>query len=225
MKRKHFVWKLEKFKGFDRPKIELEQYETDAEMAVDIIEAISEIEDEIGGMRIADFGCGPGILMGGMALMGAKECVGFEIDPQVIQVCESNLAALEGDLDPDQVVQVRNEDILSETFKVAEDKLFDLIVMNPPFGTKNNEGIDLRFVKKAVESVKINGSVYSLHKSSTREGIQRRIKAWEELQVKFEAVAELNWNLPKTYKFHKKMDKDIQVDLLRFTRILEDEES
>jgi rRNA N6-adenosine-methyltransferase METTL5 len=27
----------------------------------------------------------------------------------------------------------------------------DTIVMNPPFGTKNNKGIDISFLKKAVE--------------------------------------------------------------------------
>lgn len=94
--------------------------------------------------------------------------------------------------------------------------------MNPPFGTKNNEGVDLKFVRKALECIKPTGKVYSLHKTSTREGIARRVKAWD-LKVEFEPVAELNWELEKTYKFHKKGSVDIQVDLLRF-RFVEDGE-
>ncbi|CAD5206875.1 unnamed protein product [Bursaphelenchus okinawaensis] len=218
MKRKHFVWKLEEFEGFQRPKPELEQYETDAEMAADIIEAIKEIEDDLELKRVADFGCGPGILMGGLALMGAKSCVGYEIDVDVVEVCKKNLENIAEDLEEEQHVEVRNQDILSDSFIIAENDLFDIVVMNPPFGTKNNEGIDLKFVRKALESVKASGAVYSLHKTSTREGIQRRVGAWEDLHVDVQAVAELCWNLPKTYKFHKKAEKDIAVDLLRFTK-------
>jgi len=30
-------------------------------------------------------------------------------------------------------------------------KKIDTVIMNPPFGTKNNKGIDLIFLKKAIE--------------------------------------------------------------------------
>ena len=43
---------------------------------------------------------------------------------------------------------------------------FDTIVMNPPFGTKNNAGMDMCFLETGVE-LAVN-SVYSLHKTSTR---------------------------------------------------------
>lgn len=38
--------------------------------------------------------------------------------------------------------------------------------MNPPFGTKNNEGIDMKFLETALKLS--NNAVYSLHKTSTR---------------------------------------------------------
>lgn len=44
---------------------------------------------------------------------------------------------------------------------------FDVIITNPPFGTKNNEGIDYCFLEKAFQIC--NGNVYSFHKSSTRK--------------------------------------------------------
>lgn len=43
--------------------------------------------------------------------------------------------------------------------------VFDLVVMNPPFGTKE-EGLDYVFLKQAFEIC--NGNVYSFHKTSTR---------------------------------------------------------
>ncbi len=48
-----------------------------------------------------------------------------------------------------------------------KNNLFDLVITNPPFGTKNNKGIDVTFVKKACSLS--SGNVYSFHKSSTRD--------------------------------------------------------
>lgn len=45
-------------------------------------------------------------------------------------------------------------------------KQFDTVLMNPPFGTKHNEGIDMKFLEVALKLS--NNAVYSLHKTSTR---------------------------------------------------------
>lgn len=45
-------------------------------------------------------------------------------------------------------------------------KAFDTVIMNPPFGTKHNAGMDLRFLETAFGLART--AVYSLHKSSTR---------------------------------------------------------
>lgn len=44
--------------------------------------------------------------------------------------------------------------------------IFDIVITNPPFGTKE-AGIDKLFIEKAFESC--SGNVYSFHKASTRE--------------------------------------------------------
>ena len=43
---------------------------------------------------------------------------------------------------------------------------FDTVVTNPPFGTKNNAGMDMRFIETGVHLA--TNAVYSLHKTSTR---------------------------------------------------------
>lgn len=44
--------------------------------------------------------------------------------------------------------------------------MFDTVIMNPPFGTKKNSGIDMKFLQLACKFS--SHSIYSLHKTSTR---------------------------------------------------------
>lgn len=75
----------------------------------------------------------------------------------------------------------------------------DTIVMNPPFGTKR-KGADMDFLRTAFKMC--TGSIYSLHKSSTRDYIKKT--ALKELGAsEAEAIVQLRYDLPATYKFHK----------------------
>ena len=44
--------------------------------------------------------------------------------------------------------------------------MFDTVIMNPPFGTKHNVGIDMKFLQVGLDLSQ--DVVYSLHKTSTR---------------------------------------------------------
>lgn len=90
-------------------------------------------------------------------------------------------------------------------------KVFDTVLLNPPFGTKHNAGMDMKFLMSAFNLAKT--AVYSLHKTSTRDFIQRRAN---ELGANAEVVATLRYNLDSSYKFHKKATVDIEVDCWRF---------
>lgn len=56
-------------------------------------------------------------------------------------------------------------------------KSFDIITRNPPLGAKNNNRIDMIFLKVALEMART--AVYSLNKSSTREHIQKKVAEWK----------------------------------------------
>lgn len=84
--------------------------------------------------------------------------------------------------------------------------------MNPPFGTKNNEGMDMKFLE--IASKLATEDIYSLHKTSTRAYV---LKKGERLGLKGDVIAELRYDLPLTYKFHKKASVDIEVDFVRFS--------
>jgi len=89
-------------------------------------------------------------------------------------------------------------------------KMFDTVIMNPPFGTKRNAGMDMTFLQTGIALA--SSAVYSLHKTSTRDHVIRKCKEWKcEVQI----VAELRYDLPQTYNFHKKKSVDIQVDFVR----------
>lgn len=100
-------------------------------------------------------------------------------------------------------------DLSSESSKWH--KKFDTILMNPPFGTKHNAGMDMKFLLSAFNLAQ--NAVYSLHKTSTRNYIQRKAN---ELGAGAEVIATLRYNLESTYKFHKKSTVDIEVDCWRF---------
>ena len=92
-------------------------------------------------------------------------------------------------------------------------KKFDTVVMNPPFGTIHNKGIDMTFVKHGLQLAR--QAVYSLHKTSTREHILKKAK--EDWKVDVQVLAQLRYDLPASYKHHKKASVDIEVDFIRFS--------
>jgi rRNA N6-adenosine-methyltransferase METTL5 len=101
-----------------------------------------------------------------------ERVVAFEIDPDAISIAEANLEHYE--LTDD--VKIVNLDILKEFGPDSTSEhigTFDTILMNPPFGTKNNEGIDMLLLKAATRALKSGGQLFSLHKASTRQYIEK----------------------------------------------------
>ncbi|KAF1739887.1 hypothetical protein MXB_565, partial [Myxobolus squamalis] len=81
----------------------------------------------------------------------------------------------------------------------------------PPFGTKNNAGIDIIFLKAAIQQT--SSYVYSLHKSSTRRYVTKMAKQFGAIPT---VLDQIRFNIEKSYKFHKSDSVDIAVDLIRF---------
>jgi len=86
----------------------------------------------------------------------------------------------------------------------------DTVLTNPPFGTKNNAGVDITFLRAATRLAR--RAVYSFHKSSTRDYLVKTVRGWG---YEVEVVAQMKFDIPKMYKFHKKDNVDVEVDLIR----------
>ena len=91
-----------------------------------------------------------------------------------------------------------------------QDNCVDTVLMNPPFGTKHNAGIDVQFLRTGTRLAR--KSVYSFHKSSTRNYILRKVSEWG---MDAKVVAQMKFDIPSTYKFHQRKSVDVEVDLLR----------
>lgn len=89
-------------------------------------------------------------------------------------------------------------------------KKFDTVIMNPPFGTRDKRA-DLMFLKAAVKMA--TTVVYSFHKKSTRKHVVNYAK---NLGVYSKVIANILFDLPASYKFHKQDSVDVEVDLIRF---------
>ncbi len=154
-------------------------------------------------------GCGTGVLSIGCAILGAGFITGFDIDDDALEIGRTNL----DDFDIDFADFVRCDILkLAEEENFRLKKKFDTVVMNPPFGTKHNWGIDLKFLKAGFALA--SKAVYSLHKTSTRDHILKKAEDWG---VKASVVAELRYDLKGgKYKHHKKQSVDIEVDFYRF---------
>jgi len=192
--------------GFEKPKVKLEQYETPAHIAARILHTSEASFGDLEGKFVCDLGCGCGMLAIGSAMLGSAFTVGFDIDEDALEICKENVDEFEID----------NLDlVLADVRQLSESrwkKTFDTVLLNPPFGTKHNPGMDMEFLKTALALS--HNAVYSLHKTSTRAHITKKAAEWG---VNMKVVAELRYNLPSTYKFHKKDSVDIQVDFIRFT--------
>lgn len=116
------------------------------------------------------------------------------------------------------LVELFNGDVLDEMFllsKIASKGNISTIIMNPPFGTKNNAGVDVAFIRAGLSLRGTNPlrAIYSMHKTSTRDHLKRKAEEWK---CSFTVIAEMKFDLPAKYAFHKKDLVTIQVDLLRF---------
>jgi len=203
MKLKHLESALTDLEVFQKPNVELEQYPTGAHLASQMLynaHAHGDIEDKV----VVDLGCGCGVLAIAATLMGASHVIGVDIDESALEVALENCDGFE-DLYVDMVQ--------SNVADVGRLRLqADTVVMNPPFGTRR-KGADMEFLAAGFAIAK--KAVYSLNKSSTRAFIKKY--AEKELgAVSAKVVAEMRYDLPASYRFHKKDSKDIEVDMWRF---------
>ncbi|PNW80268.1 hypothetical protein CHLRE_08g384700v5 [Chlamydomonas reinhardtii] len=211
MKLKELHALMQDIAPFRRAKTELEQYPTGPHLASRLLFTVDNSYDEFAGRTVADLGCGTAMLSIGAALLGARHVVGVDIDPDALEVAAENIQEVAGGEEEGLPIDLVLADVralpLTQPLLQA-----DTVIMNPPFGTKQ-KGVDMAFLAAAF-SVSLH-TVYSLHKSSTRDFIAKTAKR-DLGAASAEVLAQLRYDLPATMKFHKHKSVDIEVDLWRF---------
>lgn len=137
MKLKELESYLQQVDTFESPKVNLEQYATTPHIASHMLYTIDKTFDDVNEKIVADFGCGCGVLSVGAAMLGGQ-VLSFDIDSDAIEIARCN--AEEFELENIDFVQL---DLTEEQSPIACDSkrgMVDTVIMNPPFGTKNNKG-------------------------------------------------------------------------------------
>jgi len=204
MKLKELESNLQQVEEFDQPKVLLEQYPTRPHIAACMIHTIASSFDDVEDLRILDLGCGCGVLSIGCVMLGAASVTGIDIDEDALAIAQQNVTDFEMEESIELVVGS-----MAQAGNMFREK-FDVVVMNPPFGTKHNKGIDMHFLEQGYKLA--TRAVYSLHKTSTRDHVLKKAESWG---AKPQVLAELRYDLPATYKHHKKTSVDINVDFIR----------
>ena len=201
MKLKNIISDLESLETFSSPKDYLEQYQTPASIAGEMIHYISN-NYSIQNYSIADLGCGTGILGIAAALCGCKNVFLFDIDEEALEIAKNNVESLE----LNDNIQIIKTDVNQLRLCKKLNKYFDLVITNPPFGIRSENGADVEFLKTA--SYLCNNTIFSLHKFSTVNFLK---KFYNKNGISDIKSFKIEYNLPKTYKFQKKKEKNIDV--------------
>jgi putative methylase len=194
MKKNELERRLQRVAPHARPQARLEQYSTPAAVAADMLFTAYAFGD-IAGRKVADLGCGTGILSIGAALLGASKVIGIEVDPQAAADARRN--AKEAEVE----IEVREADVRDVRMKA------DTVIMNPPFGAQLRNA-DRPFLEAAV---RIAPKVYSLHNARTVEFLTSMLRALDR-EVYFQK--RYKFEIPHMFEFHEKRKKEVEVALL-----------
>jgi putative methylase len=190
MKKSELKRQLSRIEAFEDPKVELEQYQTPAELAADIVHT-SYMQ---GDRKVVDLGSGTGIIAFGAALAG-MEVTAVEIDDKAIEKAEKHAEKLGLDID------FLRKDV--RNFRPEED--FDAVLMNPPFNIQSDEGPV--FWRKALE---IGDRVYGLAGKGFETSLKHLCKEYNHEIIGCEAYEIV---LPATYDFHTEKGRETPVEL------------
>jgi putative methylase len=192
---------LSKLSVFKEPDLSTEQYPVDSEIGADVLWN-AYYQEDIEDKTIADLGCGTGLLGIGALILGAKKVFFIDSDENVIEIAKQNLASF--------VEMGETEFIHSDVSDFAQK--VDVVIQNPPFGTKQKHA-DRDFLIKAFSIADV---IYSFHKATSKDFMQ---KISADHGFKISHYWEYDFPLKATHLFHKKKIHRIKVGCWRLEKI------
>jgi putative methylase len=204
MKKKDLSILLSKLKTFDSPDANLEQYNTDSDIASSALWFV-DMKEGFSDKVVADLGCGTGILGIGALALGAKKVFFVDIDKKAIGFLKQNLKFVQKALKRKFNYKILDSDI---KFFVED---VDMVVENPPFGVQKNH-TDRIFLLKAMSASPL---IYSFHKLESDRFISQISK---DHGFGSKLVMDFNFPIKKTMHFHDKKVHFVDVGLWRIER-------
>lgn len=173
-------------------KINLEQYQTEGEIAGDILWRAF-LNNDINGKIIADLGSGNGVFGIGAFLLGAKKVYFLDKDEEALETAKENYKNL----------KLKKGIFVNKDISEFNEKI-NTTIMNPPFGVQN-EHMDKIFLEKAME---LSNKIYSLHKIESKNFIR---KLCEKNKFMIEEIKSYDFLIKQSYKFHKSKSYYVKV--------------
>lgn len=202
MKLKQLEMALQRLAGFDRPSAALEQYQTPAPLAARLLYHAL-MKGDIAGKRVADPGCGTGILAIGAALLGASSVTGIDIDEKALAVARKNADLLGAD------VTFLPADLRDGKYRETIGT-FDTVVMNPPFGAQNAHA-DRPFIDCALAIAPVT---YSIFNAGSLPFVEAYTAGRAEITEKVGGA----FPIKRSFAFHTKDVQVIGVEIVRLNR-------
>ncbi|WP_048187354.1 METTL5 family protein [Methanococcus voltae] len=240
MKKKHLEMVLDNLKAHPNPKVELEQYSTEGNLASELLMfARDDIQDNI----IIELGCGTGRFSIGSLLLGAKFAYGVDIDEESTKTANYNLKNMVNILEKFNlkyvlenkninnvenicifetmdIKDVSKENILKklEDLKNNEDiNNFELngnekiiVIQNPPFGAQTTNKFADRVFLE--KALEVADVIYTIHNTPSREFIKKYVS---DNNRNITHIFQAYFRIPAIYEFHKKKFVNIPVDIYR----------
>ena len=206
---------LQNLETFQKPKLNFEQYQTDAVAAADLMFHVTFERRDLDSKNtiVVDLGAGTGIFTVAAAILGSH-VIAVDVDESALKILKRNIQAVgvedEVTLLKKDANNISKNDILNEIKKKKWSAKKIVVITNPPFGV-HNKGIDVLFLQKAME---IGDIVYSIHlyNEESIEFIEKKVrKAGGTIAGK----SILYLTLPHSYKFHKKKRKEVKTIVFR----------
>lgn len=195
---------LSKLQSFEKPSLTLEQYPTPSNIAAEWVWNMA-LKGEVAGKVIVDAGSGPGILGIGLLILGARKVIFIDKDSEAIQICQHNYDNIK------EEYEIGQAEFIAHDFSLFDGEA-DIVVQNPPFGTKQ-EHADKKFLEKAFAVAPI---VYSMHKWSTQKFVEAICK---DYSFQITDVWRYEFPIKAAFKFHEKPVQLVDVGLWRMEKV------
>ena len=202
MRLRSLAMELSKLEQITVRKSELEQYQTEGEIAARWLFDILSFNDIFPGCKALDIGSGNGILGIGAALLGAESVTLIEVDKESCKISQRNIKSM-GLLNR---ISVINSDITE-----IDDSILcpDLVISNPPWG-RQKIGADRPFLESIV-SLGVNSHLMHSAEATHIDNFFNKF-GWST-----EKYAEFDFSLPAVYKHHTKQRGRTRASLWRIT--------
>ena len=110
---------LSGLEGFIGPKVRVEQYATDPEIAAEVLWQ-AYMKGDIGKVSV-DLGCGTGILGIGLLALGSEKVYFIDLDQKVIDIAKENLSKLESEYNlGDAVFKCQDIDDFNDSSDISD---------------------------------------------------------------------------------------------------------